>query len=351
MRGFGVYELGKAGPMEKPDPKIVNSTDVIVKTTCVAPCTSDNHLIYMSFVPGIFGNFIGHEAVGVVSEVGEDVKDFKVGDRVCCPSSTPKFGSMLGQAGAWGQAGGRTADPDSQGMFAEYIYYKNGDQYLAHIPDNVTDEQAVMVTDMMGTAICGLKELHIQYGETVAIIGIGPVGLMGVAGAVLNGAGKIIAVGHRSACVKLAYEYGATTVIDYKDTDDVVKAVIAANGGKPVDKVLICGGTPDTVLDAHKMARPGSIIIKVAMLIDENGQMPKYYPVQAGGGDKTYRSVQVYGGRLLVEQMLALISNGRVDPGKMVSHVFHGVDEIGKAFEVMGNKTDDLVKPIIMMDK
>ena len=351
MKGFGVYSLHNAGPMEKPDPVIVNPTDVIVKTTCVAPCTSDNHLIHNNFVPGIFGHFIGHEAVGVVCEVGPAVKDFKVGDRVSCPGNGPNFGSLLGQAGVWAHAPGssRSQDPDCEGMFGEYQYFKNGDMYLAHIPDEVSDKQAVMVSDMMGTAFNGLNHMDIRFGESVAIIGIGPVGLMGVAGAVHKGAGCVICVGHRAACKKLAYEYGATTVVDYCETD-ILSGVLAANGGKPVDKVLICGGNVQTILDACKMCRPGGIIINVAMMVNPDGTMPTVHSLPSYSQDKTYRSCQVIGGRLLNEQMMALIKFGRIDPGKLVTHEFYGIDSIADAFLVMGNKTEDLVKPVVYID-
>lgn len=353
MKGFGVYSLHNAGPMEKPDYKIINPTDVIVKTTCVAPCTSDTHLIHNNFVPGIYGHFIGHEAVGVVCEVGSAVKDFKVGDRVSCPGNGPNFGSLLGQAGVWAHAPGssRSMDPDCEGMFAEYQYFKNADMHLAHIPDNVTDAQAVMVSDMMGTSFNGLNWLDIKFGETVAVIGIGPVGLMGVAGAVHKGAGRVIGVGHRSACVKLAYEYGANAVIDYKAIDKPLSAaVIEANDGKPVDKVLICGGEISVVPEAFNMCRPAGKIASVAMFINEEGNVPKDMVIPNNSRDKEFKKLQVIGGRLLVEQMLAMISNGRIDPGKMVSHEYHGIDAIAEAFEVMGNKTDDLVKPVVYID-
>lgn len=351
MKGFGVYSLHNAGPMEKPDPVIVYPTDVIVKTTCVAPCTSDNHLIHNDFVPGIYGHFIGHEAVGIVAEVGPAVKDFKVGDRVSCPGNGPNFGSLLGQAGVWAHAPGssRSQDTDCEGMFAEYQYFKNGDMYLAHIPDEVSDKQAVMVSDMMGTAFNGLNQMDIRFGESVAIIGIGPVGLMGVAGAVLKGAGNVIGVGHRAVCKRLAIEYGATSVVDYKETD-IVSGIMAANGGKSVDKVLICGGTTDTILDAFKVCRPGGCIINVAMMVNEDGTMPPYHCLPSYSQDKLYRSCQVIGGRLLNEQMMALIKYGRVDPGKMVTHEYHGIDSIEEAFTAMGNKTEDLVKPVVYID-
>ncbi|MBQ3425063.1 MAG: zinc-binding dehydrogenase [Clostridia bacterium] len=351
MKGFGVYSLHNAGPMEKPDYKIVNPTDVIVKTTCVAPCTSDTHLIHNNFVPGIFGHFIGHEAVGVVCEVGPAVKDFKVGDRVTCPGNGPNFGSLLGQAGVWAHAPGssRSQDPDCEGMFAEYQYFKNGDMYLAHIPDNVTDAQAVMVSDMMGTAFTGLNQMDIRFGESVAVIGIGPVGLMGIAGAVHKGAGNVIGVGHRAACKKLAYEYGATTVVDYKETD-LISGILAANGGKPVDKVLICGGTVQTILDAFRVCRPGGAVVNVAMMLNDDGTLPMVHSLPSYSQDKLYRSCQVIGGRLLNEQMLSLVQYGRIDPGKMVSHEFHGIESIEEAFNVMGNKTEDLVKPVVYID-
>ena len=111
---------------------------------------------------------------------------------------------------------------------------------LAHIPEGVTLEQAVMVPDMMCTAFEGVRQLDPAFGASVAVLGIGPVGLMAVRAAVLRGAGKVFAIGSRKGCFEVAQAYGATHLVDYHH-ENYLQQILAANGG-PVDGVVLCGG-------------------------------------------------------------------------------------------------------------
>jgi threonine dehydrogenase-like Zn-dependent dehydrogenase len=117
MKVFAMLEKGKTGVIEKPDITIKNPTDVIIKTTAVAPYTSDVHLVGHDSFPGMFGNFIGNEAVGIISEAGASVKDFKTGGRVAICGINPDWGSMESQAGISNATPGcvRTSNPEAQG--------------------------------------------------------------------------------------------------------------------------------------------------------------------------------------------------------------------------------------------
>lgn len=251
MKGFGMISKGVAQMMERPDPKIETPGDAIIKTAVVAPCTSDVHLIENCHFPGMFGHFIGHEAGGVIAEVGDGVKDFKVGDRVIVPDICPDWTHRTAQMG-WGNYTpnvSRTINPNMEGMFAEYIHVPNADRSLARIPDNVPWEQAVMAVDMMDTAFSMLPYLKIEPGETVAVLGIGPVGLMGIAAASISGAGRVFGVGSRQACFDAAFKLGATDVVSYKD-GPIAEQILQKLGTEMVDKVMICGGDDDTVREA-----------------------------------------------------------------------------------------------------
>ena len=341
MRGFAMLDIGKTGWIEKPDLAIKNPTDVLIKTTAVAHCTSDVHLVESGFLPSMIGNIIGHEAVGVVVEVGSEVKDFKAGDRVAISNNSPFWGDSLTQKGVSNFCPGadRTLNPELDGMFSEYILFERADTGLAHIPDNVTDEQALMAVDMMATAYEGIKSLDIQFGDTVAVIGIGPVGLCGVEGCAISGAGKIIAVGHRAVCKEAALKMGASVVLDYAD-GPIVKQILDANNGQPVDRVLICGAYKDVLIDAFDLCRAGGKIANVAML-EEKESIPGFWAAKCG-----FDSCMVGCGRYLLEGLLALISSGRVHPENAISHVYHGFESIPEAFEKMSHKTDDLIKTI-----
>lgn len=342
MKGFAMIEKGRVGWLEKEDPVLINPEDVMIRTTGAAMCTSDVHLVESGMMPSMNGNFIGHEAVGVVEEVGEKVRDFKPGDRVAIHDMSPFFGDEMSQHGMsnFSPDSGRTTSPHLQGMFSEKILFERADSGLAHIPDTVTDIQALMATDMIPTAYTGLEYLDIKYGETVAVIGIGPVGLMGVEGAAIGGAGKIIAVGSRPKCRKAAKEFGASAVINYKD-GPILEQILKANGGKPVDKVLICGGDDGVIMDAFKMCRVGGRIANVAMFLTPSLSIPAF-----GGGDKEYRAMRIRCGRFWMERLMALIAEGRIHPEKAVSHVFEGFESIPEAFDLMWNKGEDVIKSV-----
>jgi alcohol dehydrogenase (NADP+) len=344
MRGFAMLKKGKTGFIEKPDPVIKNPTDAIIKVTAVAPCTSDVHLVESGALKSMYGNFIGHESVGVVQEVGSAVKDFKPGDRVAVPDISPVWDSIEAQDGIANYSPGSsmTTNPDLQGMFAEYIHFQRADSGLAHIPDNVTDTQAVMAVDMIPTPATAIPFLDIKLGETVAVLGIGPVGLMGVGLVVLNGAGRIFGVGSRPACFEVARKMGATDLINYKE-GSTKDQILAKNGG-PVDKVLICGGGPDILMDAFGICKIGGKIANVAMFLAPTAQIPAFME-----SDKAYCSFQIFTGRLVVERLLALISYGRIHPEYAVSHVMHGFDSIPEAFQMMTVKKPDMIKPVVIL--
>ncbi len=347
MKGFGMLEKGKAGMLEKPDPVIKNPTDAIIKVTAVAPCTSDVHLIQNPMFEGMMGNFIGHEAVGVVHEVGPGVKDFKVGDRVAISDISPDWTSFEAQNGMphYSPGSSRTQRLDMQGMFSEYLLFERADDGLAHIPDNVTDEQAVMAVDMIATVAAAAEFLDIKHGDTVAVLGIGPVGLMGVEWLAISGAARIFASGSRPSCFEAAKKLGATDLINYKD-GSIAEQILAKNG-RPVDKVLICGGNSDIVQDAYRICKHGGKIANVAVFFDvssANATIPNFDKT-----DKAFCTFQVTGGRYVVERFLALIQYGRLHPEHIVSHVLHGFESIPEAFEMMSNKDAEMIKPVVIL--
>lgn len=341
MKGFGAIEKGRTGWLEKPDPVITAPDQVLIETTGVAMCTSDVHMVEAGNFPSIFGNIIGHEAVGRVIETGSGVKDFKVGDRVAIHDQSPVWGDRMAQLGVIGFApGGRTVTPWLDGMFSEKILFERADSGLAHIPDNVSDEQALMALDMVATSVTGIEFLDISFGESVAVIGIGPVGLCAVELCAIRGAGKIIGVGHRTACKEAAYKMGASDVLDYTE-GSVLDLILGANGGKPVDKVLICGYYEGVLADAFRMVRVGGSIANVAMMMKPMEVIPTF-----GCGDRAYRAFRTKSGRFFLENIMNLISYGRIHPENVISHTYHGFENIPQAFEKMSHKTDDLIKTV-----
>jgi len=320
----------------------------------VSPCTTDVHLIETNAMPNIVGKAMGHEAVGIVEEIGPEVKDFKVGDRVAISSVHPKWRSLEAQNGMAKIADNchyYETDPHSErgGVFAEYVHIKDADMTLAHIPDEVTDEQAVILTDMATTAFAGVEAANVKFGDTVVIYGIGPVGLMAINAAIIQGAARVFAVGHRKACFDVAKIYGATDLIDYHD-GNVADLVLAKTDGKPVDAVIISGGHSTSVGIGMKMVKFGGVVSNVSCFFgDETTVIPSdvwnYVSL-----DKTVKGVKAWGGRNAMDRLLALTRYGRLKPELVITHRLHGFEKVEEALEIMGSKTHDMIKPIVFFD-
>lgn len=353
MKGYAILDRGKTGWVDVPVPEI-GPQDALVRMTAVSPCTSDVHIV--DTLPpdytNIKGCVLGHEGVGVVEAVGAEVKDFKPGDRVALPGMLIDWRTMMVQAGL------SQYDPSSSyplrletvgGTFSEFCKVTDADMNLAIIPDKVTDTQAVMATDMMATAFTALEVANIQMGDTVAVFGIGPVGLMSVRGAVLQGAARVFAIGSRQACFDVAEKYGATDLINYREGSPA-EQVLAKTGGKPVDVVLVSGGDSTAIGEALKMLKFGGTIANVALFFgEETTTLPNEDWGFGAVQFKTITGTMLRGGRYYMEKLLALIEYERVHPEWMASHVLHGIEGIEEGFRIMSTKTPDLIKPVILL--
>ncbi len=212
MKGFAMLGIGEVGWIEKPKP-VAGHLDAIVRPIALAPCTSDVHTVWAGAIGERHNMILGHEAVGEVVEVGSMVLDFKPGDRVIVPAITPCWGCLQAQAGfaqhSGGMLGGWKFSNIKDGVFGEYFHVNEADANLAHLPKCIDPATAVMLPDMVVTGFHGAELAKIEFGDTVCVIGIGPVGLMSVAGANLKGASRIFAVGSRPTCIDRAKFYGA----------------------------------------------------------------------------------------------------------------------------------------------
>lgn len=352
MKGFAMIGIGKTGWIEKDKP-VAGPYDAICRPLALSPCTSDIHTVFEGALGERSDMILGHEAVGEVVEVGSEVKEFKPGDRVVVPAITPDWRSLEVQAGFQQHSGGMLAgwkfSNFKDGSMAEFFHVNDADMNLAILPDGISLESAVMLTDMVTTGFHGAEMADIQFGDTVAVIGIGPVGLMGVAGAKLRGAGRIIAVGSRPVCVEAAKFYGASDIVNYRE-GDIVEQIVKLNGGKGVDAVIIAGGKPDVVSQAVKMVKAGGNISN----INYHGE-GDYLPIPrvewgSGMAHKTIRGGLTPGGRLRMEMLINLVKYNRLDPGKLVTHVFNGLENAEKALMLMKDKPKDLIKPVVLVD-
>lgn len=350
MRGYGIIEpCACTGWLEKEVPK-PGPFEAVLEPVALCPCTSDVDTANenKNIAPG---RVLGHEGVGRIVAVGEEVKDFVPGDIVAVPAVTPIWRNLDIQDGlhqhSGGPLGGRYLSSRWDGMFAEYFKVPDADLNLAEIPEGVSLEAAALVGDMVTTGFHGAELADIKFGDRVAVIGIGPVGLMSVAGCALRGAAEIYCVGSRPVTRALALEYGATATVDYKD-GPFVEQLLELNGGRQMDKVIIAGGEPTVFNEALSLCKYGGTVANLA----GHGRTQTLLPIYTNEAltfcaHKSVTGGLCPGGRRRLERLMGLVKSGRLRPEKLISHSFSGFDSIDKAFKLMASRSRDIVKPII----
>ena len=352
MRGFGMRSVGNIGWLEKPEPQC-GPLDAIVRPTIVAPCTSDVR-VAQGWASPRTDRILGHEAVGEVVEVGELVTRFRPGDLVAVPCVTPDWLAP-------GVQRPRTIGHDTEeegsfkfvgykdGVMAELAHVNQADANLALIPDGVTPEAALMATDMMPTGLRGAEAADISFGETVVVIGIGPVGLMAVAGSVLRGAGRVVAVGGRDVTCDLALEYGATETVRHagRSADDLASRIRQCVS--EVDKVIVAGGDAAALATAVRIVKAGGVVSNINFYDQAASLTMPLVDWGLGMADKDIRGSFCPGGGAQLGRLLELIKHGRVDPTKLITHKLKGFDALPEAFDLMAEKPPSLIKPVVYL--
>jgi len=229
---------------------------------------------------------------------------------------------------------------------AEYFVVTAAEANLARIPAGLSDSKAVYACDMLSTGFAGAENAEMRIGETVAIFAQGPVGLAATIGAGLLGAGLIIAVESKPERKKLAEQFGADVVVDFTEGDPVDQ-ILALTNGQGVDAAIEAFGFPETFEAAIRVTKPGGRVSNIGY----HGENPNplgipLAPFGMGMSDKKILTALCPGGSNRMERLFRLMGSGRVDPTSMTTHEF-AFDEIERAFEMMANKDDGIIKPLI----
>src|SRR6056297_3052052 len=314
MQAFVMAGIGETAIVEKEPPE-AGPMDAIIEPTVGLICTSDCHTVH-----GAIGErenlTLGHEVVGVVEEVGSGVEDFEPGDRVAIGAITPDWNSKAAQNGhpsqSNGALGGWKFANVKDGTFAEYVHVNDADGNLAHIPDGVTDHEAVYVCDMLSTGFAGAENAEIPMGGTVAVFAQGPVGLMATKGARLQGAGQVIAVESVPERQELAREYGADEIVDFEEVDPVER-IHDLTDGEGVDAAIEALGREETLADCVEVTKPGGTISNVGYYGEgETVDIPRE-AWGVGMAEKDIVTDLCPGGSARLRRLLRLIEAGRVD--------------------------------------
>ena len=326
MKGFAMLKIGETGWITK-DVPACGPMDAICKPLALAPCTSDVHTVWAGAIGDRHNMILGHEAVGEVVEVGSLVKDFKVGDKVLVSAITPDWNSLEAQGGYAMHSGGMLSgwkfSNFKDGVFGEFFHVNDADGNLALLPDGMDLGAACMISDMVPTGFHAVELADVQFGDNVAVIGIGPVGL--------------------------AREFGATDIINYRE-GDIVEQIMEKTHGAGVDRIVVAGGDNDTFDQAIRMLKPGGKIGNVNYLGEGDYVKIPRAEWGCGMGHKQIAGGLMPGGRLRSEKLARLVETNRIHPEKLITHRFTGLEHVEEALMLMKNKPADLIKPLVVIE-
>lgn len=343
MKGF-VWHNNKTASLDKrPVPKIKDKRDAIVKVTMSSICTSDLHII-RGFVPkAVPETILGHEFVGEIVDVGSDIKNLKKGDRVSANCETFCGQCYFCKRGFINNClyGGWEIGCTIDGCQAEYVRVPFADTGLTKLPDNISYENALFVGDILSSGYWGAELCEIQKGDTVAVIGAGPVGLCSMISAKLLGAEKIIAIDVDDTRLEIAKNQNLADVVINPLNSDVEKEVKDLTEGRGADSVIEAAGGKDTFQTAWKIARANAIVALVAMY-EENQTLPlpdmygKNLTFKTGGVDAVNCS-----------KLVDLISEKKINTDFLITHKF-SLNNIQQAYKLFENKSDNCLKIAIV---
>ncbi len=371
------------------DPKITNPQDAIIKITRTAICGSDLHL-YDGYIPTMMaGDIVGHEFMGVVEEVGSEVKNLKRGDRVVVPFTISCGNCFFCQKTLWSLCD--NSNPNAyiaENMYGysgsalygySHIYggYAGGQAQYARVPfsdvgpikieSDIPDEKVLFLSDIYPTGYMGAENANIQPGDTVAVWGAGPVGLFAIASAYMLGAAKVIAIDRFPERLKLAREYCGATTIDYSQDDVlVVEALRDLTGGVGPDACIDAVG-----MEAHSNTLLGAYdSVKQALMLETDRPFVLRQAIQAIRKGGTLSIPGVYGGVLdkvnfgaafgkgihmnmgqthmhrYLKPLLEHVEKGDIDPSFLISHRI-GIEQAPEFYKIWQKKEQSVTKIVI----
>jgi threonine dehydrogenase-like Zn-dependent dehydrogenase len=372
---------------EVPDPQILNARDAIVRITSTAICGSDLHL-YDGFVPSMMkGDILGHEFMGEVIEVGSEVKNLQVGDRVVVPfpiacgscwSCQQELYSLCENSNPNASLAEKLWGHSPAGIFgyshltggyaggqAQYARVPFADVGPIKIPDELEDEQVLFLSDIFPTGYMAAENCNIQPGDTVAVWGCGPVGQFAIKSAYLLGAERVIAVDRFPYRLRMAHDKAGAEVINYEE-ENVLETLKEMTGGRGPDSCIDAVGMEahghgleyayDRVKQATMLETDRPIALREAILACRNGGTVSVPGVYGGFVDKVplgslmNRSLTLKSGQTHVQRylrpLLERVQKGEIDPRFVITHHLR-LEDAPQGYEIFKNKVDDCMKVVL----
>lgn len=344
MKALVYHGPGNKSWDDVPDPTLQADTDAIVRVDVTTLCGTDLHIL-KGDVPGVVdGRILGHEAVGTVTQIGTAVTSVQVGDRVVvsCVSACGRcrycregmYGQCLG-GGGW--ILGNTID----GTQAELVRIPFADTSTYPMPAGLDDEAALMLSDILPTSYeVGVINGHVQPGDTVAIVGAGPIGLSAILAAKLFSPGHIVAIDLADARLEAAKQFGADVTIN-PSREDVAEQIATLTGGLGVDVAIEAVGTPATFEMCTRLVRPGGHVANIGV----HGT-----PATLHLEDLWSRNVTITTGLVdtwSTSTLLKLVCSDQLDAKRFITHHF-ALGDIVAAYDTFGRAADTAALKVVL---
>ena len=336
MRAMVFQGQGRKAVQDLPDPEVTDESDVIVQVDATTICGTDLHIVGGQ-VPSVrAGRILGHEAVGTVDEVGSAVRTLSPGDRILVSCISACGACRYCREGHYGECqggGGWLLGHTYDGTQAEYVRVPFADTSTYRIPPGVTNEEALMLADILPTGYeVGVLRAGVRPGDVVAVVGTGPVGLAAIMGARLFSPSHIVAIDLADRRLEAAKEFGADVLVN-DAVADPLEAVKSVTDGLGADVTIEAVGEPETFELAVRLTRPGARIANIGMHAK---------PAALHLEDQWTRDITVTTGQVdtsSTPMLMRLLASHQLDTRKFVTHRF-GFDDFDEAYDVFARAAD-----------
>jgi alcohol dehydrogenase len=332
MKGLVYGGPGTRSWTEVPDPRIQDPKDAIIRVDAVTICGTDLHILNGDVPTVEPGRILGHEAVGTIEQLGSGVRTLKLGDRVLVSCITACGRCRYCRVAAFGQClggGGWILGHQINGTQAEYVRVPFVDTSTHPLPDEVADEDALMLADILPTSYeIGVRNGHVQPGDTVVIVGAGPIGLAAIVTAQLYSPRHIVVIEPATARLEAAHVFGADVVIGADQ--DPAPIIADLTDGLGADVAIEAVGIPETFELCTRLVRPGGHVANVGV----HGA-----PATLHLEDLWIRNITITTGLVDTSStptLLQMVAAGRLDTRRFITHRFR-LEEMAEAYDVFSH--------------
>ncbi len=343
MKAFVYHGPGQKSWEEKPKPGIKEPTDAVVKILKTTICGTDLHIIRGDVPTVTDGRIIGHEGVGIIEEIGSYVTNFKNGDHVLisCITSCGKCENCKKAMYSHCEKGGWTLGNTIDGTQAEYVRIPYADNSLYSISKDDDLEALVMLSDILPTGLeCGVLLGKVKPGDSIAIIGTGPIGMAVLLTAQFFSPTQIIMIDTDVNRLKVAKTYGATHIIDSANENSIERVMNFTNG-KGVNVAIEAVGIPATFELCEEIVGVGGHIANIGV----HGKSVKLQLESLWSRNITITAHLV--DTVTIPMLFKIVQSGKLDPKKLITHHFR-LDQIAEAYETFGNAAKENALKVIL---